>query len=123
MLRSLMLILLAPAAFAAPIPKDARTGTRLDGDYVWFGNDVVAETTYRFLPGGKISYSYRTTTHTAGSWTQTGRNVSWELNGKYIQYEGTVVGDTITVKAWNVRGAKWDPLTFAKRPLPKSESR
>lgn len=30
------------------------------------------------------------------------------MNNKYCEFQGTIQGDTIAGKSWNVRGGKWD---------------
>jgi len=103
----LCLILAGPAA-AAPVPKECRNSApKLEGT-TWEGDGVVAPTTYRFGPGGALTYSYNGRTYTTGTWKQDGPRVYWECNNRYCEYEGTVKRDGMTVRAWNVAGGTWE---------------
>ncbi len=104
----ILALALAPAASAAPVPKEIlKKSENLDGT-TWSGDGVVAPTVYTFNKGGGLAYSYGGATHTAGTWKQDGNKIYWESNGKYCEFDGTFENGTMTGKAHNVAGGKWD---------------
>jgi len=105
---ALLVIALANAAPAAPVPKEIlKKPESLEGT-TWSGDGVVAPTVYTFNKGGGLTYSYQGATHTAGSWKQDGNKIYWESNNKYCEFDGTFENGTMTGKAHNRPGGQWD---------------
>lgn len=112
-MRKPVLVLIAVAVSAAsavafPVPKrPAESVPKLEGT-VWEGPCDDTPTTWRFLAGGGLSYSYNGNTYVNGSWKQDGKKVYWECNGGYAEYDGTVENDEIKARAKNVTGKEWE---------------
>lgn len=119
-------VLAVPAWASIPrleVPLTVSPHAMLSGS-TFFGEGVEGPTTYRFDPGGVLWLKYKNQDYKAGTWKQDGRSIYWESNGKYCEFQGTIDGQVITGKAWNVRGGKWT-LTFslqgATRPAKKAK--
>ncbi len=91
-------------------------GPPTGGDYLVRGRGG-RPTTYTFARGGVLVYSYNGQTYTSGSWKQTGVTIYWETNKRYAEFEGTVTGNEMAGKAWNVAGGRWD-LKMKRDPNP-----
>ena len=102
------LLALLPNVLAAPVPKELlKKVPDLEGT-MWSGDGVVAPTVYTFNKGGGLTFSYGTETHTTGSWKQDGRTVYWETCNRYCEFDGTFDHASMSGKAHNVTGGKWD---------------
>lgn len=112
---ALLLCVFVNAASGFPVPKQARVQSV--AGTVWFGEGVVADTRYTFNADGSLTYAYNNSTHTVGSWKQDGEKIYWETNNKYCEFEGTLSGNEITGKAWNVANFRKD-LKFSKVESP-----
>ena len=105
---ALTLLMLAPFAGAAPVPKELRKqAENLEGT-TWSGDGVVAPTVYVFEKGGGLTFSYQTVTHKTGSWKQDGNKIYWETCDRYCEFDGTFENGVMTGKAHNKPGGKWD---------------
>lgn len=79
----------------------------------WAGKDSEGRAyTFRFLPDGKLDYTSPEGTFRNGTWKQTGRQVTWEINNKFIEYIGTLAGEVLAGNAVNKLGKK---KTFSLR--------
>jgi opacity protein-like surface antigen len=117
LLAGVVLVAACAVAAAAPVPKERKKPVpQLEGT-TWSGDGVVAPTTYTFARGGVLVYSYNGQTYTSGSWKQTGVKIYWETNKRYAEFEGTVTGNEMAGKAWNVAGGRWD-LKMKRDPNP-----
>ena len=87
------------AAAVTPLEGTAWAGTDSDGDaYV-----------YRFNPAGQYGFTSPSGTYNDSSdtWSQTGDQVTMSTSGGYSTYHGTIVGDSISGTASNIRGHSW----------------
>jgi hypothetical protein len=75
-------------------------GTTWEGDN---GGDAI---TLRFDPGGKLFAQDADGTYD-GSWYQNGNSVSFDMNDRYSNYEGTLDGATLKGNAHNKAGSNW----------------
>ena len=73
------------------------------------GQEMVLE----FLPEGGMKVTYGGSSFTTASWKQTEDKIYWEMNNKYCEFDGKVVGDTIDGKSHNVTKKEW--ITTMKR--------
>lgn len=96
----------APAAPAPFLLKKKPALLRLEGT-VWHGDGVVGKTTYRFLPGGSMHYTYSRRTYRTGKWRQEGNKVYWEMNSRYCWFEGEFQGEQMQGVARNRPGGRW----------------
>jgi hypothetical protein len=112
---ALLIAAFASASYAFPVPKPAKVQSV--AGTTWFGEGVVADTRYTFNADGSMTYAYNKATHTAGSWKQDGDKIYWETNNKYCEFEGTLSGNDITGKAWNVANFQKN-LKFSKVESP-----
>jgi hypothetical protein len=96
--------LAAPAPF---LPKKKPLLVQLEGT-IWHGGGVVGITTYRFLPGGSMHYSYGRRNFTTGKWKQEGSKIYWEMNSRYCWFEGEFKGEQMSGVARNKPGGRWD---------------
>lgn len=118
-LSAVCLLLIAASAGSAPVPREEmRPPIPLAGS-VWEGDGVVTKpTVYEFHPDGRLTLSYGGNRHVnIGTWSQDGRRVYWEANGRYCEFEGTMTGTTITGRSWNKPGGKWD-ITVKRKSGP-----
>ena len=69
-----------------------------------------------FEPGGILSYTRFGTGH-GGTWTQSGAIVSFEINERYSEHRGEIVGDVMTMQAHNGNGRE-----VMREPDPRASS-
>jgi hypothetical protein len=114
-------VLLAVSAIGAPVPREElRPPVPLAGS-VWEGDGVVAPTVYEFHTDGRISMSYNGQRFVSiGTWQQVGTRVSWEVNNRYCEFEGTLSGTTLTGRSWNQPGGKWT-LTIKRKSVQQEK--
>ncbi len=95
-----LLILLAPAAEAFPVPKPARTpnvvGTTWEGTTQWSSSRTTSKIT--FAEGGKLIYGRNANSN--HTWKQNGATVTWSINN-YSHYTATLTGNTLKGTATN----------------------
>jgi hypothetical protein len=95
---------LAAAPQLKPSPKDSPP---LVGS-VWTGKSSEGlDQTITFLADGKMKIVKGERTIDKCSWTQDGAKVMWEVNDRYAEYTGTIVGDKIEASAHNKAGKDW----------------
>lgn len=87
----------APSTGSAP----TLTGT------VWVGTDIDGQYEYRFLEGGTLGYKTRTGYFTNGTWRQNGNSIYMETNHKYSERQGTISGNQMAGRGWNIKGKQW----------------
>jgi hypothetical protein len=87
-------------------PKEAPR-FKLD-ETTWEGQDFVPNYRITFHADGTVTHGYNQRANRGGSWTFDGTNLYFEVNKKYREFKGTVVGDTIKGNSWNVKGKRWD---------------
>ncbi len=105
---ALALLAHAPFAGAAPVPKELLKRAGSLGGTTWSGDGVVAPTVYTFEKGGGLTFNYDGTPHKTGSWKQDGDKIYWETCDRYCEFDGTFANGTMTGKAHNKPGGKWD---------------
>lgn len=106
-------------AFADPIPKAGRKATEIVGT-TWEGTDSLGiKMSCFFRKDGVLEYSTNTNTYTNGTCKQDGKKVTWECNGKYAEYEGTIEKDEMKMEAKNVTGLKWSIKLTPVKELPQ----
>jgi hypothetical protein len=86
-------------------PKQFETIT-LAGTY-WFGTCYVPNFWIIFEPNRTITYGYNGNKWNSGSWKLEGNNLYFEMNKRYLEFRGTVTGNSIQGEAWNVQGSRW----------------
>ena len=109
-----------PAAPLLHLHRAAVVPASLD-DTAWFGDGIVAPTRYVFNADGTLTYTYNGNTWRNGTWKQDSAKITWECNNKFCEFEGTLDGDEITGKAWNVasyRGELKFSRTYSHYPRP-----
>jgi hypothetical protein len=105
---ALLATLLAVTATAAPRLKPEKKAQSLVGT-AWTGNSYEKQTmTFEFGPDGTVVAHYNGTHVKAASWKQDGDKVWFELNNKYCEFDGKIVGDRIEGQCHNVAGTRWD---------------
>ena len=109
----------APARplYEPPEPPKLATPISLGGTY-WFGKCFVDNFWIIFENNGTITYGYTGHKWNSGSWKLDGNNLYFEMNKKYLEFRGTVTGNTIQGEAWNVPGSRWKTF-FTKTDAPK----
>jgi hypothetical protein len=93
-------------------PRAARlAGTR------WSGVDGPEgyHTVYTFHADGSLTYAYRNGTFNDGSWKQAGRNLTFEVNNRYVESSGVIKWRAIEFESRNVKGVTWQTTL---KPLP-----
>lgn len=88
---------------------------------VWSGKDSDGDFyEYTFLKGGHLKYRTNTSRpkivsfqDPTDTWTQQGRTVTIRIN-HYSTNVGTIEGQTLSGKAWNVTGKRWTWLVTKK---------
>ena len=82
----------------------------------------MAFTIYRFEKGGVLGYSYNNNSYRNGTWKQEGDALYFECNNKYYEFRGTIRGNEITGRSWNIKGGKWE-LRFERQFAPEQSDR
>ncbi len=72
-------------------------GTDSEGDYYEF----------YFLSDGVLHYSSPSGFYKNGTWKLDGNSIYMEMNRKYSEYEGTLIGTKIQGSAKNIAGIHW----------------
>jgi len=110
----LMVLIVASAGSAAPVPKAVKKKSPDVTGMTWISdeNEVkLGVIEYTFLEGGKLSWHQqgRNDVSTVGSWKQDGDHLYWEVNQKYVDYnvnfkEGQFEGGALnkTNKRWTI---------------------
>ncbi len=67
------------------------------------------EYTFHFRPDGTLEFTSITTgkTSTTATWKQTGNQIYMEMNNRFSEYRGTLMGNTIEGTASNIKNHKW----------------
>ncbi len=75
---------------------------------VWIGSDSMgAYNEFHFLPRGILHYRTPTGFWKNATWKQNGSSIYMETNHKYAEYRGSIHGNTMSGKAWNIKGLHW----------------
>jgi hypothetical protein len=89
----------------------------------WRGIDNGRETEVTFLPNGIATYSYHNgtsnMTYNNAKWSQNGNRIYWEINNKFVEKNGEVLGDSFTGSARNTNGLEW---TFTYKLVPANSA-
>ena len=56
----------------------------------WDGTSDRDPVAFEFRPGGVLHYTSPSGAYDNGTWVQKGRNVTFEMNGHFVEYEGTI---------------------------------
>jgi hypothetical protein len=104
-------VLIGPAAGHAPPPKGGAAVPNLEATE-WTGMDNQTVITVRFEKGGILAYKYNGNSYRNGTWKQDGKELTFEMNGKFREYKATVTSDTIEGDSWNVAGNKWKTTLY-----------
>lgn len=115
MLRLVVPLLLAGTVAAAPVPKDFTPKQDPIAGTTWRGDGICGPTVYTFEKDGRLTYSYGASCWRNGTWKLEGDKLTWEMNQRYAEFEGTVKDGVVTGAAKNVAGGNWS-LTFKKDP-------
>lgn len=95
------------AAQQAPTPTPAEAAPSLLGT-TWSGATSDGDAyTFEFRAGGRLHYTSPSGTFDNGTWTQDGTDVSFEMNGHYSDYTGTLHGDELRGAGRNRVGRSW----------------
>jgi hypothetical protein len=110
---ALLLVVLAPAASDdEPLPGR-------DGNYQLTGGENVEGTVWqgerhpgeifivRFERGGTLCYTTNSGTWRNGTWKQTGNSIYLEMNKRYAEYRGVILGDRMFGDAGNINAVTW----------------
>jgi len=62
---------------------------------------------YHFREDGVLDYKTPSGSYTNGTWKQDGNSIYMETNHKYSERQGTITGNHIEGKGWNVKGLRW----------------
>jgi hypothetical protein len=104
----LLAVLVAAPAPAAPRLKPERKDAPPLAGSSWAGKTAEGwDMTIDFLPEGKMTVSYNGASYNKASWKQDGDNVYYEMNDRYCEFDGKLVGDAIEGETHNVRGRRW----------------
>jgi hypothetical protein len=103
--------------YQAPDPPVLATPISLAGTY-WFGKCYVDNFWIIFEPNGTITYGYSGSKWNSGSWKVEGNSLYFEMNKRYLEFRGTIQGETIQGESWNVQGSRWQTY-FKKSIAPK----
>jgi hypothetical protein len=98
-----------------PIEPPSRAPLALAGTH-WFGKCYVDNFWIIFEPNGTITNGYNMNKWNNGTWKLEGNNLYFEMNNKYLQFRGTVTGNIIHGKAWNVNGSRWQTRFSKQEP-------
>lgn len=112
------LVVFAPVAFTAPVPKALKTKAPDVTGTVWISdeNEVkLGVLEYTFHEGGKLTWQQQGSQHTntAGSWKQDGDHLYWEVNQRYVDYNTDFKGGKFEGGALNKVNKRW---TIALKP-------
>ncbi len=91
--------------------KDAEADdSNLEGTTWLYSGASQSKESYTFMKGGTLKYSpvKLDKVFTNGTWVQDGDSIYMEMNNKHAEQEGIISGDSMSGKAWNKNGAKWD---------------
>jgi hypothetical protein len=101
------LVVIIPVAAAPRLKPEKKDAPALAGSS-WAGKtaegwDMIID----FLPDGKMTVSYNGASYTKAGWRQDGDKVYYEMNDRYCEFDGKLVGDAIDGETHNVRGKRW----------------
>lgn len=82
---------------------------------LWVADDDGDVTTFYFENDGTLSYTYNGKSYRNGTWKQSGRTVSFEMNESYRTFSGTIEGDRITGSSQNVADKSWELTMYRYR--------
>lgn len=103
-----MALLASAASTSEPPLFTANQQTHDLAGTVWIGDDgPVGRVQFKFERSGILEYSYNGRTYRNGTWRQTGGRLYFEMNQKYRECKGVVLGSTIRGESWNKAGQKW----------------
>jgi hypothetical protein len=97
---------------AMPIPKKKPVPS-VEGQ-MWISDEQLGSqlgiVEYTFFKDGKFEYRYKNTgaTYTVGSWKQTGEDLYWECNDKYVEYNLKYKDGKFVGSAKNIRDLNWE---------------
>lgn len=99
------------AALAVPVPErraPQEERVELSGT-TWEGPDGPLDVVrFVFEANGVLSYTYKSGAQFRnGTWKADGSTLTFEVNQKYRQFQGTIQGDAIAGDSWNRAGEKW----------------
>jgi hypothetical protein len=105
---AIVAVFLGMPCTAAPQLKPERRFPSLVGS-AWTGNSYEKQTmTFEFGADGQVTVMYNGSPIKAASWKQDGDKIWFELNNKYCEFNGKIVGDRIEGQCHNVAGTRWD---------------
>jgi opacity protein-like surface antigen len=87
-------------------PKEAPAQLDLRGTR-WFGFCYQDNMWMIFEKDGTLTYGYNGATFKNGTWNLQGTNLYFEMNEKYLEFRGSVFGNTFQGESRNVRGMRW----------------
>ncbi|HEX3152039.1 MAG TPA: hypothetical protein VHR66_28455 [Gemmataceae bacterium] len=102
-------LLFAGSALAAPQlkPEKDKEAPAIVGSR-WSGKTAEGwDMTIDFNTNGKMTVAYNGTSFNKASWRQEGDKIYYEMNERYCEFDGKLVGDTITGSTHNVAGKIW----------------
>lgn len=96
-----------PAAIGQPTVQ-AEASTPSIAGTTWAGKDVNDDHyVFRFLADGTVHYTTPEGSWKNGTWKQEGDEVYMEMNDRYAERVGTIVGSRMKGRGWNVAGLEW----------------
>jgi hypothetical protein len=104
----LLALLLAGPIGAAPQLKPEKKVPSIAGTS-WAGQTAEGQPmTIDFAADGTMTVSYNGNSFNRASWKQDADKIYWEMNDKYCEFNGKLVGDTIAGESHNVKGRTWE---------------
>jgi hypothetical protein len=98
---------------AAPAKLEEKASTQ-DGliGRAWEGTNEVPRSPdnlfiFEFRPGGIVHYYSNSSDASNGTWVQKGRVITFEMNGHFVDYEGTIDANAMKGTAHNKNGENW----------------
>jgi hypothetical protein len=75
----------------------------------WTGNSFEKQTmVFEFASDGRVTVTYNGGPIADAGWTQAGDKIYFQLNKRYCEFDGKLIGDRIVGQCYNVAGARWD---------------
>ncbi|MDO8789667.1 MAG: hypothetical protein Q7J42_16455 [Sulfuritalea sp.] len=73
----------------------------------WYGKgSILQDLAIYFGDNGILHYETISGIHTKGKWTQTGNQIYFEVNNKYVEHQGLIRGNDMGGEDWNVKGKR-----------------
>jgi len=108
LLTALALLVTAASVVAAPQLKTEKKVPSIAGTS-WAGQTAEGQPmTIDFAADGTMTVSYNGNSFNRASWKQDGDKIYWEMNDRYCEFTGKLVGDTISGGSHNVKGRTWE---------------